>query len=426
MTAIAPQTPFLAYEDGALAFDGVPLADLAAAYDTPLYVYSRGAILQAYDAMQAAFAGLPVTICYAMKANSNQAVLTALARRGAGADVVSGGELHRALEAGIPPERIVFAGVGKSTAELAQAVAAEIAQINVESLPELDAVAAIAASQNRTARIAIRVNPDVDALTHEKISTGRREDKFGIDIDEALEVYAKAAAHPSLAVTGVAVHIGSQLLDLEPCRSAFRRVALLVHALRDSGIAIGHVDLGGGLGIVYRDETPPALTAYAALIREIIAPLNTQIWLEPGRSLVGNAGLLLSRVVLVKDTAQHRYLVLDAAMNDLLRPALYDAYHSILPVVAAAADAPWQPTEVVGPVCESGDTFARARPLPPLAAGDLVAFQSAGAYGFTMASRYNTRPIAAEALVGDGRHALIRRRETLAEILAAESVPDWV
>lgn len=415
------------YRDGQLHAEAVPLSRIAREVGTPAYVYSTAALAQTYRRFAAAFAGLPLTICYALKANSNQAVIATLAKLGAGADVVSEGEMRRALAAGIPAGRIIFSGVGKTVAEMEAALAAGLHQINVESLPELEALSAVATRLGVTAPVALRINPDVDAQTHAKIATGRREDKFGIDIAEAPAVYARAAALPGLAPVGVAVHIGSQLTRLAPFRAAFGHIAELVVQLRGQGIALSRVDLGGGIGIPYRaDDTPPTPEEYAGLIREIIAPLGTDIAIEPGRALVGQAGLLLSRVLFVKPGHSRRFVILDAAMNDLLRPALYEAWHPIVPAAEAPAEAPLQDCDIVGPVCETGDTFARHRPLPPLAAGDLVAFLAAGAYGAVMASNYNSRPLVPEVLVDGDRLAIVRKRPTFDEMLAQEPLPDWL
>lgn len=423
---IAPLNNGFYYHEGILRADGVPMDRIAADVETPAYIYSSRALADAYRDFSDAFAGQDVAICYAVKANSNIAVIRTLADLGAGADVVSAGEMHRALHAGVPANRIVFSGVGKTRAELAAALEAGIKSINVESKPELDALSEVAQARGVEAEIAIRVNPDVDAMTHEKITTGRKEDKFGIEIDNVLDVYDYAASLPGLRATGIAVHIGSQLLDLEPCRQAFKRVALLVHALRDSGHDIHLADLGGGLGITYDAERVPPLADYAALVRDIIGPLGCSVTLEPGRAIAGNAGVLLTRVIYVKQSATRTYAIVDAAMNDLLRPALYEAYHQIVPVQQAAPGAEHLPYDVVGPVCETGDSFAVQRALPRLRAGDLVAFLSAGAYGHVMASRYNTRPMPAEILSHDGAYAVVRPRERIEDIVAAETVPQWL
>ena len=414
------------YRDGALHAEDLPLAQIAAEVGTPAFVYSAAALRANYLSYARAFAGQPVSICYALKANSNLAVIRTLGALGAGADVVSEGELRRALAAGIPASRIVFSGIGKTRTELRTALLAGIHQINVESVAELEALSEVATDLRVEAPIAIRVNPDVDAGTHAKITTGRKGNKFGIDIDLAPAVFRRAAELPGIRPLCVALHIGSQLTDLAPFRAAFQRVAELVIALRRDGHAISRIDLGGGIGIVYRHETPPSIDAYAQMVKEVIGPLGCEVTLEPGRALVGNAGLLLSRVLYVKPGHSRQFLILDAAMNDLIRPSLYDAYHAILPVDEPAPATQFLSYDVVGPVCESGDTFATGRELPPLAEGDLVAIMSAGAYGAVMSSTYNTRPLAPEILVDGNRFAVVRRRQTVEELIQAESIPAWI
>ncbi len=414
-----------AYRNGTLHAERVPLAAIAETVGTPFYCYSAGALERAYRAFADAFAWAEATICYAVKANGNLAVLRTLAELGAGADVVSEGELHRALKAGVPPSRIVFSGVGKTAAELVRALDEGILQINVESVPELEALSALAAERKRTVEIGIRVNPDVDADTHEKIATGRQEHKFGIDIEDAPAVFARAAALPGVAPVAVAVHIGSQLTDLAPFRAAFEAVARLVRRLREKGHEIARVDLGGGLGIAYGDETPPSPGAYAAVVWETIGPLGCRLLLEPGRAIAGAAGVLVTRVLYVKRGRGRSFVIVDAAMNDLMRPALYGAYHRIRPVREPEAGSPMAPVDVVGPVCETGDTFARGRVLPPLAAGDLLAFEDAGAYGSVMSSSYNARPLIPEVLVRGDAFAVTRRRPDLEEMLRFERFADW-
>ncbi|UEM18725.1 diaminopimelate decarboxylase [Skermanella mucosa] len=418
--------PYFTYRDGVLHAEDVALPALAAEVGTPFYCYSSAALEANYRAFATAFEGTDTGICYALKANSNLAVIRTLARMGAGADVVSEGEMRRALAGGVPADRIVFSGVGKTRGEMRAALEAGIFQLNVESIPELEALSEVAASMGRTASIAIRVNPDVDARTHAKIATGKKENKFGIDIDHAREIYARAAALPGIAPVAVAVHIGSQLTSLEPFRAAFERVVELVHALRADGHDIKRLDLGGGLGILYRDEEVPAVGAYAGMVRSITGNLGCHVTLEPGRALVGNAGILVTRVIFRKTGLHREFLIVDAAMNDLIRPSLYDAWHTILPVVEPSSDAPRSPIDVVGPVCESGDTFAVQRVLPHLDQEDLVAFLSAGAYGAVMSSSYNTRPLIPEVLVSGGDQAVVRRRPTIDEMLAAEQVPAWL
>ncbi|HEY0833837.1 MAG TPA: diaminopimelate decarboxylase [Azospirillum sp.] len=419
-------TGAFAYRNGILHAEGVALPAIAEQVGTPFYCYSTEALVANYRAYAGAFEGQDAGVCFALKSNSNLAVVRTLAALGSGADVVSEGEFRRALAAGIPAGRIVFSGVGKTRQEMRTALEAGIYQINVESIPELEALSEVAASMGVEAPIAIRVNPDVDAKTHAKISTGKKENKFGIDWDHAREVYGKAARLPGIKPVAIAVHIGSQLTDLAPFRAAFERVVELLHALRADGIDIQRLDLGGGIGIRYRDETPPDLHDYAAMVRAITGNLGCHVTLEPGRALVGNAGILVSRVIYVKKGLHRRFLIVDAAMNDLIRPSLYDAYHAILPVAEPAPSAKATPIDVVGPVCESGDTFALQRPLPPLASDDLIAFCSAGAYGAVMASTYNTRPLAPEVLVNGTDFAVIRPRPTIEEMLAAERMPKWL
>lgn len=414
-----------AYVNGRLHAEGVALEDIAKDMGTPFYCYSVAAMEDRYTAFARAFAGLPATICYAVKANSNLAVLREMARHGAGADVVSGGELSRALKAGMAPGKIVFSGVGKTAGEIDAALETGIAQINVESESELLMVGARAREYGVDAAVALRVNPNVDADTHEKISTGKGEDKFGIDLPHAPDLYARAAAMEGVTPVGLAVHIGSQLTRLDPFREAFSRIAALVHELRGSGLEVARLDLGGGLGIVYDGETPPEISEYAALVREVIAPLGCDLLFEPGRYLVGNAGVLVTRVIRVKEGLSRRFVVVDAGMNDLLRPALYDARHRILPLDETALDAEESPSDVVGPVCETGDSFAEARPLPPLAEGDLLAICSAGAYGAVMASTYNSRPLVPEVMVRGDTHAVVRPRQDAEALFALERTPGW-
>ena len=377
---------------------------------------------------QEALAGLDHLICYAMKANANLAVLRLMASLGAGMDVVSEGEYRRARAAGVPGERIVFSGVGKTRAEMELALRHGIRQFNVESEPELAALSEVATALGRTAPIALRVNPDVDARTHAKIATGKSENKFGIPLARARAVYAEAARLPGIEVVGVDVHIGSQLTDLAPYEAAFTKVAELTEALRADGHAIRRLDLGGGLGIPYRrsNEAPPLPFDYGEVIRRTVGHLGCEIEIEPGRLIAGNAGVLLSRVIYRKRGEGRDFLIVDAGMNDLIRPAMYDAWHDIVPVAEPPAGADLAPVDVVGPVCETGDTFAVARPLPPLDAGDLVAFRSAGAYGAAMASEYNSRPLVPEVLVSGDRFAVVRARPSYDEMLARDTIPDWL
>ncbi len=422
---------FFPYVDGRMHAEQVPLERLADEVGTPCYVYSQGAMEAAYDAFAGALGDalgprVPVLVCYAMKANPNLAVARVLAARGAGADVVSEGELRRALAAGVPAGKIVFAGVGKTRDELAFALRSGIHQINVESLPELEALSAVAGEQGVTAPIALRVNPDVDARTHHKIATGRAETKFGVDIDMVPEVLDRLRQRPNLSLKGLAVHIGSQVGELQPFRTAFSRLGELYRELRLQDWPVERLDLGGGLGIAYRDEPPPDVQGYARVVAETVGDLGAELAFEPGRHLVGNAGILLSRVIYAKAGRARRFVIVDAAMNDLIRPTLYDAWHEIVAVRAPAPATPTERVDVVGPVCETGDTFATERPLPRLAAGDLVAFFSAGAYGATMASAYNSRLLAPEVLVRGGAYAVVHDRPTHQAMMAAEHIPDWL
>ena len=418
---------FFTHRDGELYAEEVPVAQIAASVGTPFYLYSAGALEARYRSFAEAFAPPWPLVCYAVKANSNLAVLRLFAGLGAGADVVSEGELRRALAAGIPPDRIIFSGVGKTGDELDAALGAGIHQINIESVPELRRLSAIASARGATAQIAVRVNPDVDALTHAKITTGKKENKFGIDIEEAAQVYRLAGELPGVEPVGLAVHIGSQAGGgLGPFQQAFERLAELIVELRQAGMSVRRVDLGGGLGIRYHTETPAERKDYAGLVLGVFGALDVEIACEPGRVLVGPAGLLISRVIYVKDGASGRIVILDAAMNDLIRPALYDAWHDIVPVRVPAAGAVLSPANVVGPICESADTFATQRDLPPLAEGDLVALSNAGAYGAVMSSTYNSRLLVPEVLVAGSRFAIIRARPSYDAMLACDSVPDWL
>lgn len=414
------------YKDGLLSAEDVSLADLADQVGTPFYCYSRATLERHFRAFDDALAGLDHTICFAVKANGNVAVIKTLAQLGAGADVVSGGELMRALKAGVPASKIVFSGVGKSQAEMAQALDAGIYQLNVESEPELVALSEVAAGKGMTAHVAIRINPDVDAKTHAKITTGRAENKFGIDWDRAPEVYARARDLPGIDAGGIAVHIGSQLLDLEPYRRAYERLRDVALGLRAEGHDIRRLDLGGGLGIPYNEEQAPPPADYGAMVKDIVGPLGCHVTVEPGRLIAGNAGVLVTRVLYAKDGSTRRFVIVDAAMNDLLRPALYDAYHAIVPVAEPAADAERHPVDVVGPICETGDTFAVQRHLPAVKPGDLLAIRSAGAYGAVMASTYNGRPLVPEVLVSGGDHAVVRRRVEAEEFMAFDALPPWL
>lgn len=415
------------YLNGELHAEDVAISRIAREVGTPFYCYSTATLERHYTVFAQALkdAGLDATVCFAAKANPNIAVIRTFAQLGAGADVVSEGELRQALAGGVPPGRIVFSGVGKSRHELEFAVAKGILQINVESEPELEMLSEIAAARGVVMPIAIRVNPDVDAGTHAKITTGKKENKFGIEWTRAREVYARAQALPGVEPVAVACHIGSQLTELDPFREAFLRVRDLVALLRADGIDIRRLDLGGGLGVPYDQETPPEPAAYARVIGETLGDLGCRFIFEPGRLLVGNAGILVSGIVRVKEGSTRTFLIVDAAMNDLMRPSLYDAYHSIFPVAEPEAGAPLAEVDVVGPVCETGDTFARQRRLPPMRAGDLLAFGTAGAYGAAMSSTYNTRPLIPEVLVKGGDYAVVRARPSYEEMRSLESLPGW-
>ena len=412
--------------------EDVRLTEIAGAVGTPVYVYSTATLARHFtvfrEALQTAMPGRRLLVAYAVKANSNVAVIRTLARLGAGADTVSEGEIRRALAAGVPPERIVFSGVGKTDAELAFAIDQGVCEINVEAEAELERLATIAEAKGARPAIAIRVNPDVGAGGHAKISTGKAGSKFGVSFSEARRLYARAAASPFLRPVGVACHIGSQITDLPPLEAAFRRMRSLVEELRADGLTVERLDLGGGLGVPYFDapEAPPLPSIYASMVARVLDGLDIDLAFEPGRLIVANAGVLVSTAIHVHRRAEgRRFLVVDAAMNDLLRPTLYEAYHGIRPV-RSGNGAPEEATDVVGPVCETGDTFARDRLLPPMAAGDLVAFLSAGAYGASMSSEYNSRPLVPEVLVSGGRFSVIRRRPTFEDMLAREPLPDWL
>ncbi len=416
------------YRGGSLHAEDVALAEIAASVGTPFYCYSAATLTRHYQLFTEALSPLPHLVCFAIKSLSNVAVLKLLGDLGAGMDVVSGGEYLRAKAAGVPGNRIVFSGVGKTREEMRLALEGGIRQFNVESEPEMRALSEVATSLGVTAPIAIRVNPDVDAKTHAKIATGKKENKFGIPISRALNSYAEAASLPGLEIVGIDVHIGSQLTDLAPFEAAFRLVADLTETLRANGHAIRRLDLGGGLGIPYAhsNEAPPLPTDYGAMIKRVLGHLDCEIEIEPGRLIAGNAGVLVSKVIYVKEGEERRFLILDAAMNDLVRPSMYDAHHDIVAISEPPPGAPTQPYDVVGPVCETGDTFARERELPLLAAGDLVAFRSAGAYGAVMASEYNSRPLVPEVLVKKDHFAVIRRRPSFDEILKRDSIPAWL
>jgi diaminopimelate decarboxylase len=416
------------YQDGVLCAEDVSVAEIAAQVGTPFYLYSSATLLRHYRLFDEALAGMDHLVCFAMKSLSNQAILQLLGEAGAGMDVVSGGEYARARAAGVPGDRIVFSGVGKTRVEMRQALTGGIRQFNVESEPEMEALSAVAVELGKIAPITIRVNPDVDAKTHAKIATGKSENKFGIPIARAREVYAHAARLPGIEVIGIDVHIGSQLTDLAPFEAAYLKVAELTEQLRADGHTIKRLDLGGGLGIPYvqSNEAPPSPLDYGAMIKRTVGHLGCEIEIEPGRLISGNAGVLVSRAIYVKDGADRQFLILDAAMNDLIRPAMYDAHHDIVPVVQPEAGAERATYDIVGPVCESGDTFAKGRAMAQVAPGDLVVFRSAGAYGAVMASEYNSRPLIPEVLVHNDQFAVIRARPTFDEMIARDIIPAWL
>lgn len=417
-----------AYRGGVLHAEDVSLARIAGEVGTPFYCYSTATLERHYRVLKDAFRGLETLICYAIKANSNQAVISTLARLGAGMDVVSEGELRRARAAGVPAAKIIFAGVGKTREEMAHALKEGILGFNVESEPEISALSEVAASLGATARIALRINPNVDAKTHAKISTGKAGNKFGVPLEEALRLYAKAAALPGLKVTGIHMHIGSQITELAPFRQAFGLMRELAGELKRAGHAIEHLDLGGGLGVPYQESNtpPPTPQDYAALVRETLGDLGLKLVLEPGRMIVANAGILVARVITVSRGRDKTFTVVDAAMNDLIRPTLYEAHHDIWPVDEATRAREPLLQDVVGPVCETGDYLALDRRLPPLAPGDLVAFMSAGAYGAVMASTYNTRLLVPEVLVKGAEYAVIRPRQTYEALIGLDRLPGWL
>ena len=416
------------YRNGALYAEDVPVADIAAAVGTPFYVYSTATLTRHFQLFDEALGFADHLVCFAMKSLSNIAVLRVLAQAGAGMDVVSGGEYLRAKAAGVPGDRIVFSGVGKTADEMRMALQGGIRQFNVESEPEMVALDAVARSLGKIAPITLRINPDVDAKTHAKIATGKSENKFGIPISRAREVYALAATLQGLKVVGIDVHIGSQLTELAPFEAAYAKVAELTEMLRADGHDIKRLDLGGGLGIPYErsNAAPPLPSDYGAMIERTLGHLGCEIEIEPGRLISGNAGLMVSQVIYVKSGEDRDFLILDGAMNDLIRPAMYDAWHDIIPVVEPAPGTEPARYDIVGPVCESGDTFAKARDIPPMQPGDLVAFRSAGAYGAVMASEYNSRPLIPEVLVHGDQFAVIRKRPSYEEMIARDSLPEWL
>jgi diaminopimelate decarboxylase len=416
------------YKNGVLHAEDVPLSVIADQVGTPFYCYSRATVERHFRVFDEALGGMDHLICYAMKAASNVALLKVLAGLGAGMDVVSGGEYARAKAAGVSGDKIVFSGVGKTRDEIHLALSGGIRQFNVESEPELEVISSVAQNLGVIAPITIRVNPDVDAKTHHKIATGKSENKFGIPIAKARAVYAQAAALPGIKVIGIDVHIGSQLTDLAPFEAAYQKVADLTQELRSDGHEISRLDLGGGLGIPYArsNETPPTPKDYGAMVQRVLGHLDAEIEIEPGRLIAGNAGILVTKTIYVKEGEGRKFLIVDAAMNDLLRPAMYEAHHDIVPVHEPTAASDVEMYDVVGPVCETGDTFAKERSLPPLTADDLVAFRSAGAYGAVMASEYNSRPLIPEVLVDGDQFAVIRARPSIEEMIARDSVPDWL
>lgn len=416
------------YKNGVLHAEDVAIPEIVASVGAPFYVYSTATLTRHFQLFDDALADMDHLVCYAMKAASNQAILQTLAKLGAGMDVVSGGEYARARAAGVPGDRIVFSGVGKTRDEMRMALSGGIRQFNVESEPEMVVLSAVATELGVKAPITIRVNPDVDAKTHAKIATGKSENKFGIPISRAREVYAQAAALPGIDVIGIDVHIGSQLTQLEPFALAYQKVAELTETLRADGHNIRRLDLGGGLGIPYTrsNEALPLPTDYGAMVKRVLGHLGCEIEIEPGRLIAGNAGLLVSEVIYVKEGEDRKFLILDAAMNDLIRPAMYDAHHDIEPVIEPRAGAERATYDVVGPVCESGDTFAKGREMAQMNAGDLVAFRSAGAYGAVMSSEYNTRPLIPEVLVNGSEFAVIRSRPSFDEIINRDTIPEWL
>jgi len=414
------------YRDGELFAEDLAVAKIAEKVGTPFYCYSSATLERHFKVFSGAFDGVNSLVCFAVKANSNLAVIRTLANLGAGADVVSEGELRRALKAGVPPSKIVFSGVGKKPSEMALALEVGIHQFNVESEPEVKVLSEVASRLGKVAKIAFRVNPDVDAKTHAKISTGKAENKFGVPWQDVSRIYGEAAKLPGIEIKGVDVHIGSQLTDLEPFTNAFNRVRELIIQLRNEGHDITRVDLGGGLGIPYDGNMPPSPVSYAMVALESLGNMGCQLIFEPGRLIVGNAGILVSEVLYVKQGAERKFVILDAAMNDLIRPAMYDGYHQIDTVVEPDENTVFEEADVVGPVCETGDTFAKQRPLPPVEAKDLVVFRSAGAYGAVMASTYNTRPLVPEVMVKGDQYAVIRERPSLEALLDLDKMPKWL
>ncbi|NQV57027.1 MAG: diaminopimelate decarboxylase [Rhodospirillales bacterium] len=414
------------YRNGEMYAENVSISAIADDVGTPFYCYSTATLVRHYKVFTDALAGLPALVCYSVKANSNIAVIRTLAEQGAGVDVVSSGELTRALRAGVAPDRIVFSGVGKTGGEISHALKSGILQINVESEPELAMVNLVAGELNCIAPVAIRVNPDIDALTHDKISTGRKENKFGIEWTRVHEVVTEARELANVDITGLAMHIGSQLTDLEPFRDAFQRLRDVVAILSADGLIIQRLDLGGGLGIPYDGGIAPSPEDYGRLVREYFADLECELLFEPGRLIAGNAGILVTKVIYVKEGASRKFVIVDAAMNDLMRPALYGATHQIVPATEPSGDAALTDADVVGPVCETGDTFATGLALPPLNAGDYLIIRTAGAYGAVMASAYNSRALVPEVMVSGDAFQIIRHRMDIDAFLELEQIPDWL
>jgi diaminopimelate decarboxylase len=412
------------YRDGELYAEDIPVREIAEAVGTPFYCYSSATLIRHYSVFAEALSGLDAKIYYAVKANSNVALVRLLARQGAGADIVSGGELAIALAAGVEAENIVFSGVGKKRSEMRAALNAGIGQFNVESDAELEVLSEVANSMGATANIGIRLNPDVDAKTHAKITTGKAENKFGVAWPRARELYARAAELPGINIKAAAVHIGSQITTLEPYETAYRRLLEMVDVLEQDGHSIGTLDLGGGLGIPYGSENPPSPAAYGEVVKRIFGDCGKKLGFEPGRVIVGNAGIVVAALVYEKQNEDRRFVIIDAAMNDLIRPTLYDAKHDFVPV--RLTNGPHSNADIVGPICESGDTFARDCELPELGEGELIAIRSAGAYGAVMASTYNARPMAAEVMVRGGEFSVIRARKSIEEIIANDTIPDWL
>jgi diaminopimelate decarboxylase len=415
------------YRDGRLFAEDVPVETLAREVGTPFYVYSTATLERHYQVFTDAFGDLPVLVCYALKANSNQAVMETLARLGSGADVVSGGELQRALRAGVPASKIMFSGVGKTRAEMEEALAAGILCFNVESEPELERLSAVATAMGKDAPVSLRINPDVDAKTHAKITTGLSENKFGIHWARARDAYARAASLPGIQVIGIDMHIGSQITDLDPFDQAFGKLGGLIETLRGDGHTIQHVDLGGGLGIPYTDDNdpPPHPDDYAKVVKKHVDQLDCEIIFEPGRLIAGNAGILVTKVEYVKPAEGKTFVIIDAAMNDLIRPTLYDAHHTIRPVVEPATDELWPVVDLVGPVCETGDYIAKDRSFPPVKEDDLIAIFSAGAYGAVQSGTYNTRLLVPEVMVRGDQFHVVRPRTTIDELIGLDSRPSW-